>query len=60
MALDVVSSEFKMNKCSNQQVFQISLWEMDQLEQGKIINNNDNINPLWIVWWWLFIFLQIF
>ena len=56
VALDVVSSEFKMYKCSNQQVFQISLWEIDQLEQSK--NINDNINPLWIwiVWWWLFIF----
>ena len=49
VALDVVSSEFKMYKCSNQQVFQISLWEIDQLEQSKIIN--DNTNPLWIVWW---------
>ena len=30
VALDVVSSEFKMYKCSNQQVFQISLWEIEQ------------------------------
>ena len=42
VALDVVSSEFKMIKCSNQQVFQISLWEIDQLEQIKNINGNTN------------------
>ena len=44
LALDVVSSEFKMNKWSNQQVFQISLWEMDQLEQSKIINETMTIS----------------